>query len=200
MTSKIKIETIQLGKYNVMLVNSSPPRIEAKLEFDKQHASKKLFFSLMEISHHHGFGCSPPFFGGKENPEMSFLIGTVVSSKRTIAKLLNRLHACLEEMVSFSEVFISQLDFSNLDLSMFDGCLVGDVEKIISLKDQYYGGSWQELEEDLLEGGQEEVVKMVVALQKFEKVNKKDLGLVSHKLEHILDLLYVSGEKGTVFN
>jgi hypothetical protein len=200
MKKEIKIDTIQLDKFNVMFVNSSPPRLEAKLEFDKQHSSQKLIFSLMEITHHHGFGCSPPFFGGREAVEMSFLIGTVVTSKRSVAKLLKRLHACLEEVVSFSESFISQLDFSNLNLSMFDDCVVGDVEKIITLRDQYYEGSWKKLKNALLEEGLEEAAQMTVALQKFEKINKKDLGLVSHKLNYVLDLLYTNKEKEPVFN
>lgn len=205
MVNEIKIDTIQLDKFEVMLINSSPPRIEAKLEFDKQHAFQKLFFSLMSISHNHGFGCSAPFFGEKEEKSMSFLIGTVVSSKRSVAKVLKRLHACLVEIVSFSEAFISQLDFSKIDLSMFEGFFIADVEKIVSLKDQFYGGSWQELKDSLEKDGLADAIGTISALEEFERVNEKDLGLVAHKLSSILQTMFyreedLSGTKGTVLN
>ncbi len=205
MVNEIKIDTIQLDKFEVMLISSSPPRIEAKLEFDKQYAFQKLFFSLMAISHNHGFGCSPPFFGGKEEQSMSFLIGTVVSSKRSIAKVLKRLHACLVEIVSFSESFVSQLDFSNVDLSMFEDFFIADVEKIVSLKEQFYGGSWQELKDSLEEDGLTDAVVTISALEEFERVNEKDLGFVAHKLSGILQSMFyreedISGSKGTVLN
>jgi len=202
---KIKTETIRLDdKFDIMYINSVPPRIEAKLEFDKNHISQKLIFTLMKIAHFHGFGCSAPFFGEIQSQAMSFLIGTVVQSRRAIKKHLERMHACLNDLFMFVESFNRQLDFSTLDLSMLDGVFIGDVEKIAAVRDQHYDGSWDQLRDSLEEDGFPDAAEVAMRLKQFEEVNNKDIGFIGFKLNYVLNSLYSKivedQNKNTVFN
>ena len=189
--TKIKTEVIRLDeKFDIMFIQSVPPRIEAKLEFDKNHISQKLIFTLMQISHFHGFGCSPPFFGETKSQTMSFLIGTIVPSRRAIKRHLERMHSCLIDLFNFVEMFNRQLDFSTLDLSMLDGIYVGDVERIAAVRDQHYDGSWEQLRDSLKEDGFPEAAEVAMRLMMFEEANGKDIGLIGFKLNFVLDSLY----------
>ena len=116
---KIDIETINVEGFVILHVLSKPPRIETKVVFDRDNISQKLLFTLMDISHDHGFGCSSPYFNGPNDPSMTFLIGTYLPTNRSLKKYVKRMYDCLLDIKDFADDFNAQLDFSQLDLTMF---------------------------------------------------------------------------------
>jgi len=192
MVKDTKIKSIELdGGFKVAYMSSRPPRLEAKIIFDRDHISQKLIFTIMDISHTHGFGCSRPRFGGIDDPDMVFLIGTVLPSSRSLEKYLTRLNDCLIEMREFAQEFMRQLDFSRLDISMFNDMVDLEIypEQLAALRDQLYNGSWETFCEAMEEEGRDDMADVALKCMKFENQNDKDLGFVGHKLGHILDLL-----------
>lgn len=184
---EIKVEAIDLEEFTVLLVKSRPPRLEAKVIFGKEHISQKLVFTLMDISHKHGFGCSSPKFGLPYEDAMTFLIGTPIPTQKSAGNYLSKMYECLLEITEFSNDFIKQLDFTRLDLTMFADADVENIfpEQLAAIRDQNYDGSWKEFYRDLVDEGQDEEADIVVKCIKFEELNKKDIGLVGHKLEYI---------------
>ena len=192
----IKFENIKVGNFNIIHALTDPQRIEAKLEFQREDISQKLIFSIMEISHAHGFGCSKPTFGGIEDPKIYFYVGTILPSPRSLKKYVDRMKDCLLDLYNFSCVFLKQLDFSNIDMSMFEDIEVGDVEKVAALRDQYYGGSWDKLQEAFVD--YKETLEIIDALKEFESRNNKDLGLIGHKVNYLLDTIDAEKSKKLV--
>jgi hypothetical protein len=193
MVKGMKVELIELENgFKVIYISSKPPRIEAKVIFDRDDISQKLIFTLMDVSHKHGFGCSPPKFGGIDDANMTFLIGTVLPSARARDKYLKRIHACLYEVAEFTQDFMRQLDFSRLDLSMFNNFSVEIEiypEQLAALRDQLYNGSWRDFRDAMTREGRDDMADVALRCMKFEKNNSKDIGLVGHKLGFILNML-----------
>ena len=191
MANKFKVIKIE-DDYKILYISSKPPVIEAKVIFDRDHISQKLIFILMEITHKHGFGCSQPTFGDEQDSNMTFFIGTVLPSSRSLKTYLERIHACLKDVDIFSKEFIKQLDFSRLDLSMFSD-LNKDFEifpeQLAALRDQLYNGSWTDFKKAMDLEGREDMAEMAIRCMNFEENNNKDIGLVGHKLSYILDVL-----------
>lgn len=199
MKKEIKPEILELENFKVIFFNSNPPRMEAKIEFDKNHFSQKLIFTLMDIAFSFGVGCSKPFFGEKEEDAMFFLLRIFVNSKRNMKAQKERMNACLLEILDFSKEFAAQMDFSKIDLSMFDGSVEGDVEKLSLIRDQIYKGSWDEFYNVMEREGYEDAAKMVIMLKKFEEKNQKNVGFVGHKLNYLLASIY-NENQNTVLN
>lgn len=193
-SDKHKIDVIDVNDFKILHVCSDPPRIEAKIIFDRDHISQKLIFTLMEISHAHGFGCSPPNFKGPYDPGMTFLVGSILpsSSKRSLTIYTKRIEGCLLEIRNFASSFSKQLDFSILDISMFSDIeLEGfDPEHLAALKDQNYSGSWKFFHKSMIKENRKDEADIVQRCMKFEELNAKDIGLVGHKLGYILHMLY----------
>jgi hypothetical protein len=188
MEQKNNIEILEMGEFEILHIFGTPQRIESKIIFDRENISQKLIFTLMEISHNHGFGCSPPYF---RDSDMVFLVGTILPTKKSVNKYSKKLYNCLLEIVEFSNKFIKQLDFSQLDLSMFVNMDVEEFspEQIAAVRDQHYDGSWEDFYEDLLGKDKELEADIVRRCVKFEKINQKDIGLVGHKLSYIVQIL-----------
>lgn len=186
MDNELKLKAITAGEYRLLYIMSDPPRLEAKIIFNRDDISQKLLFTLMEISHQHGFACSPPSFGHPEDHQMTFLVGTVLSSNRTLKKYTQRLKNCLDDIAEFLETFTKQLNFTVLDVSMFGGVDFDylDFSQLAAMRDQNFGGSWLRFRDALVKMGQgtEFIDKCAI----FEKENDKDLGLVGHKLKTTL--------------
>jgi hypothetical protein len=195
-----KVELIKSGNFTITCIHSNPIRVEAKIVFNLEHLSYKLLFNLMEIAHKHGFGCSSPTFNSQTDQTMYFLIGTIASSIRSVKPCVSRLEECLEEISAFSLYFLQQLDFSNVDMSMFDGVVIGDVEKMVMIKDIYYNGSWDLLISSLKLGRFAEAAVSAAVLRKFEEVNNKDLSFAAIKVNGVLDYLDMLGDKEPVLN
>lgn len=200
MDEMLKTDTLQLDKYTVYYIHSKPKRLEAKLIFERDHISQRLIFSLMNIAYRHGFAFSPPFFKCPEDLVMTFLIGMAVSSSKALPAQLKRFKVCLDDLDVFAQDFLKQLDFSTLDISMFEGVEVGDVERIAAIRDQYYNGSWDSFYDILKNTGYKEAAEITLRLKKFEEVNNKNVGLVGHKLNSFLDDLFLSKSNGKVIN
>ena len=185
----INIKIIEIDDFKVMHISSKPPRIEAQVVFNREHISQKLMFTLMEISHTYGFGCSPPVFGDEEDGSMTFLIGTIMPSVRSLNKYLSRMKECLNEVASFAMDFSQQMDFRILDLSMFHDIDVQEMypEQLAAIRDQYYDGSWEKYQESVLKNGRIEEADIIGRCRIFENENQKDIGLVGHKLGYILE-------------
>jgi len=188
---KHKIELIDSDNFKILHVCSSPPRLEAKIIFDRDHISQKLIFTLMEISHEHGFGCSPPHFKGPDDTGMTFLIGGVLPSKNSVNKYVKRIQRCLTEIRDFANDFSKQIDFSRLDISMFGGIDLDEFypEHLAALKDQSYDGSWTNFYDALIEEERKDEAEIVQRCIQFEAVNSKDIGFVGHKLSYMLHML-----------
>jgi len=189
--NKVDVELIKVKGFVMLHVLSDPERIESKVVFDRDNISQKLIFTLMDISHQHGFGCSSPHFNGPEDPTMTFLVGSILPTKRSLNKYIKRMYVCLEDIKDFSDDFNKQLDFSQLDLTMFVDMDPIDFypEQIAAIRDQHFGGSWRDFKEALLAENKEAELEVVDRCVEFEKLNKKDIGLVGHKLNYIINLL-----------
>ena len=193
MANKIKdiLEVITVDGFNMIYFKSVPPCLEAKVIFDRDHISQKLVFTIMNITYQHGFSCSAPRFKEIEDPSMTFMIGTFLPSARSKTKYVEKMVGCLHEIAKFSKIFINQLDFSTLDLSMFGGIDLNKFypEQFAALRDQQYNGSWEKLLKAMEEEERFEDAEIVVRCKEFEKINNKDIGLVGHKLNYMLNLL-----------
>lgn len=189
--SEYKIDLLDVEDFKVLLINSKPPRIEAKVIFDRDHISQKLIFTIMEITHEHGFGCSPPHFNGPDDSSMTFLIGYILPSKRSLKKHLERIRECLDEVKTFANDFTQQLDFSQLDISMFHKIELSGFypEHLAAVRDQNYNGSWKEFYEAMVSEDREDEAEIVQRCMEFEEINSKDMGLVGHKLGFMLHML-----------
>jgi hypothetical protein len=185
------VELIDVGGFKVLHILSKPQRLEAKVIFDRDHISQKLIFTLMEISHAHGFGCSPPHFRGPEDSSMTFLIGSILPSKRSLKKYVGRIQDCLSEIQVFASDFSQQLDFSTLDISMFGEMELEGFypEHLAALRDQHYDGSWEEFYRAMVSEEREDEAEIVRRCKEFEETNAKDIGLVGHKLGYMLHML-----------
>jgi hypothetical protein len=190
MKKDYEIESIEIGDFRVLHIFSNPPRIEAKVVFDRDDISQKFIFTLMEISHLHGFGCSPPFFSDTDST-MTFLIGTILPSKKSFNKYQNRIVDCLARIHLFSKEFQKQLDFSMLDVSMFTNVNLDDFspQNLVAIKDQVYDGDWDKYYQDMIDENRSEDAELIQKCMVFEETNKKDIGLVGHKLSYMLHML-----------
>ncbi len=202
MEQKIDIEIIEVEQFEIIHIASNPPRIESKVTFDRDNISQKLIFTLMEISHNHGFGCSPPNFNDSDESVMTFLIGTILPTKKSVNKYVKKLYNCLLDIVEFSNKFEDQLNFSSLDLSMFVGMDIEEFspEQIAAVRDQNYGGSWESFYKDLVKKGKDLEADVINCCIKFEKINNKDIGLVGHQLSYLIQLIDDASEINTEVN
>jgi len=187
----IPAQIVDVGRFKALYFNSVPPRLEAAVAFDGQDLSQKLIFQMMDISWRHGFGCSAPEF--EENGDLIFSIGTILPSSRSLGRFSKKLSKCLEEVADFSVDFARQLDFSTLDVSMFSGFDISDLDLslISAVRDQQHSGNWENFLKALRESGRDEEASVVDMCREFEKVNKRDIALVGNKL---LETLLVVGD------
>jgi len=184
------IDIIELESFIVLHIKSKPHRIEAKVVFDRDNISQKLIFTLMDIAHIHGFGCSAPTFQGSEDSSMTFLVGTILPSSRSLNKYLKRIHSCLYSIAEFSKEFSRQLDFSQLDLTMFsDLDIKFHPEQLAAIRDQHYSGSWKMFHDNMVSESRSEEADLINRCVKFEQANEKDLGFVGYKLSNMLDMI-----------
>ena len=193
MTSElIAAQTIEVGPFKAYYFDSRPPRMEAAVIFDVSQLSQKLIFHMMEISWKHGFGCAPPQFGTSDDEdELVFSIGTSLPSSRSVRKYSARLQRCLKEIRDFAEDFARQLNFHNLDISMFEGLAYAefDPQYLAILRDQNYNGSWAAFQKDMTRHGRMEEAEVVDRCRKFEEVNDKDMALIGSKLRYEMAML-----------
>ena len=200
--NSIKVKTLDIDGYKMIYIDTKPPRLEAKVEFNRDHISQKLIFTLMEISHQHGFACSPPDFDGPDNPRMSFLIGTLLPSSWSMRKYARRLYKCIIAISKFTNDFSNQLDFTKLDISMFGGIdlRVFRPDQLAAIRDQHYNGSWDKYMTSMAEQGRVEEVDIIGRCITFEEKNQKDIGYVGHRLSYILQLLEFAPTMSTEIN
>jgi hypothetical protein len=148
----------------------------------------------MDISWRHGFGCSAPQF--EDKGDLVFSVGTTLPSGRSLRRYTAKLNKCLEELADFSADFERQLDFTTLDISMFEGLNPNnlDLSLIAALRDQQYNGSWEALQNAMIENERPDEALVVACCREFEKVNNKDIGLICNKLLDTLEM--VSSSEG----
>lgn len=189
--NKTDVDLIDYGEFKILHIKTNPQRLEAKVIFDRDHISQKLIFTIMEIAHDHGFGCSPPNFNGPDDPSMVFFIGTILPTKRSLDKYLKKLGECLLEIKEFAFEFSEQLDFSMVDISMFGKIEVEDFypEHLAALRDQHYDGSWEEFHEAMVKEKRNDEAELIQCCIEFEETNCKDIGLIGHKLSYMLYML-----------
>ena len=189
MTNEINV--IKLGQFSILHIASDPERIETKVVFDREDISQKLIFILMDITHTHGLGCSAPKFGEQDDPSMTFIIGTTLPNKSALKKYSQIIYNCLIDICDFAEDFNRQLDFSLLDLTMFK-----DVdpygfypEQLAAIRDQLFNGSWALFKKSLIAEKRKMEADIIEKCKKFEKINKKDIGLIGHKLASMVEMI-----------
>lgn len=191
-----KIEEIVVEEFAFQLIDTKNPRIEAQVLLGKENLILKLLYKLMEISHLHGFGCSAPFFYENGN-SVSLFIGTTIETRDNFDFYSQKLLACIREVKKFIDFFSNQINFSNIDISMFSDLDLNYFypEQLATIRDQNYNGSWNDFIKDIEDNSEfdTEVIKKCV---EFEQVNNKDLGFVAIKL---IDLL-MSLESPKTFN
>ena len=198
--NKKEYQIIKIGDFNVKYYKKIP-EIRAEILFEREHLSQKLLFSLMSITYEHGLSCSPPQFQGVSEEKLFFSISLTLSSTRIYKKGLEKMHACLLDITEFSKDFLKQLNFDNLDISMFEPEDIDVLfpEQLASLRDQQYEGSWTKMYEELKHFQQEEDAKLIKKCMEFETKNNKDLGFVGYKLNYFLELI-VQEKKETEIN
>lgn len=187
MSKIIPAKMIDVGKFSALYFGSKPPRLETAVTFDNQMLSQKLIFLIMDITWKHGFGCSAPRF--KEEGDLIFSIGTILPSVKSLPKYTNKLEACLIEVADFSIDFTKQFDFSHIDISMFADLdpNIFDLALIAAVRDQQYKGSWDDFSQNMKNKGRLEEVEVIEKCKEFEKINNKDIGLISSKLSDLLN-------------
>lgn len=188
MKKDIKVKVIKDGDYTFLHILSNPSRLQVKFVLDRNDISQKFLFTLMEICHRYGFSCSPPSFSGPDSMDMVFFVGTVLASKWLVKLHIPRLRACVDDLVNFLKLFQKQLDFSNLDVSMFGGIDLEtlDLPYLAALRDQSFDGSWIKFRSALIESGQSQEASVIDKCLLFERENAKDIGFVGHKLGSML--------------
>jgi hypothetical protein len=189
--SKDKVNVIEVEGFKVLHITTKPQRLEAKVIFDKNDISQKLIFTVMDITHAHGFGCSAPIFNGVSDPNMIFLVGTILPTSRSLNKYLKKMLVCLYGLYDFYQNFSEQLDFSKLDLTMFGGIdlQLFNPEQLAAVRDQHYMGSWDTFYQEMKDSDREEEATVIEKCREFEKINNKDIGFVGHKLSSMLNML-----------
>lgn len=190
MKKDIKVKVIKDGDYTFLHILSDPSRLQVKFVLDRNDISQKFLFSLMDICYQHGFSCSQPSFNSS-NDDMVFFVGTVLTKKWLARFYIPRLRTCVDDLVNFIKSFQKQLDFSNLDISMFGEVNIKnlDLTYLAALRDQSFNGSWLNLKHALVESGQTQGALIIDKCLSFEKENEKDIGFVGHKLSGILQSL-----------
>jgi len=185
-------KTLEIGNHKVEYFNSNPSRMESKVLFDVNSISQKLIFSVMNITHKYGIGCSAPKFKGIDDQEMTFLLSEVISDCDDTNVYLNRFESCLDEIDKFKSYLETQLNFDKLDLSMFNDIITYDVflTELASVKDQHYDGCWDAFKASMIDSGKLDEAKILGVCKKFEEVNKKDLALIGYKVEDLLTAYY----------
>jgi len=190
-SKSVTAKVIEVEGFKIIYVRSNPPRLVAKIVFDRDHISQRLVFTMMNLAFAHGFGCSAPIFKNAKNNSMTFIVRAILPSARSKEKYIQKVLDCLYDIKEFSELFSKQLDFSRLDLTMF-----GEIdldrfypEQLAAVRDQHYGGSWKRFREALEEEQRFEEADVVAKCYEFERINKKDIGLVGHKLGYMLNML-----------
>lgn len=186
MVKKLGLDVLKAGKYKIVKIASTPPRLEAKIILDKYNLSYRLICIMMETTHQHGFSCSPPLV--KENRDVIFLVGTILPNRLYLKKYLNRMENCLNDLTEFFEYFTCQLDFSNVDVSMFSGIDLENFRstEILAVRDQHHNGSWEDFIKYLEKKNKLDEIEVLNKCMIFEVKNKKDLSLVGHKLDDTL--------------
>lgn len=192
---------IKIEGFSVLHVLTEPERVESKVVFDRNDISQKLIFTLMNICHDYGFGCSAPKFNGPDDSIMTFYVGTFLPTKNSLNKFTKKLSECLSAINEFAKSFNQQLKFDNLDLTMFHGVDLYSFspEQLAAIRDQHFNGSWALFKKSLVSENKDEEADIVERCKQFEKLNKKDIGLVGHKLSYIMELLQ-DNSSNTVFN
>jgi hypothetical protein len=145
----------------------------------------------MEISFGHGFACSAPKFGVPDQLSMTFLISTIIPTKRSFRKYLEKMCDCMDDIYEFAYYFSKQLDFSCIDISMFKDVKMDGIyfESLVILRDQLYNELWEDFLEDVTNAGRTEDADIIKRCIEFEIANKKDIGLVYSKLDFIIQNL-----------
>lgn len=182
MEKDTKFKIIDAEEFKFAYFKNGPTyRLEAKIIFEQEHISQKLIYSLMEMSHAWGFGCSSPIFS--KDDSATFCVGTIVSS-RLSKSYINRLVDCMRDIRDFADSFLKQMDFSTLDLSMFKKDHFDDLspEEIALIRDHNFNGSWESFHNELVKNDQLEEAEIILKFMEFEKINKKDIGFVGKKL------------------
>jgi hypothetical protein len=180
------IEEIVVEEFTFQFIDMKNPRIEAQLLLNKEDLVPKFLYKLMELSHLHGFGCSAPFFY-ESGASVSLFIGTKIEQKYDFDFYAQKLLICIREVKKFIEYFSNQINFSNVDISMFT-----DIDpnyfypdQLATIRDQNYQGSWNGFIKDI-ENNTEYDTQLIKKCIDFEKINNKDLGFVGLKLSSLL--------------
>lgn len=195
--SEVKI--IETGTNKLIHTLSDPQRIDGEVLFHRRLMSEKLLRTIMNISFANGFGCSAPIVDNPDSDFVKFLIGTNLYSKN-IKQYAKALDECIEEIYHFICYVDEQFDMSILDLSMFNN-LKGKyeaipIEYLSTLRDQVFNGSWRQLKNKIRKEEENDKIEIINCCEKFEKINKKDLGFIGYKIEEIVEVL-INSEDST---
>jgi hypothetical protein len=179
-----KIIVKEIGKFKCLYIKSKPKKLLAKVFFDVDYISQKLVFTLMDITYRHGLSCAAPRF---EEKEVIFSI-SVKASRWKYKSASRALLTCLEEIEKLSSKYMDQMDFTQVDISMFSGVNFETFypEYLAAARDQYFNGSWQAYYDALIKEGRYAEADLTKKCAQFESLNKKDIALVGHKLVKLL--------------
>jgi hypothetical protein len=188
---KLQVEKIYIENFPVFLTYSKPFRIDAKIIFNKDFLSQKLIFKLLEISYAYGFSCSSPYFGNNKSKYVTFFIGKILFNKKYLNQVEIILKDCLLEIKILKNNLIKQMNFFNLDISMFNDIKFDNLyfEYLTTIRDQNYNGSWKNYYNDMISMNKDDEANIIIKCIEFERVNLKDLGFVGHKLNLIFQVL-----------
>lgn len=193
MVETLFAKIIEFENYKFWYFNTTQPRLETFFSFHIDHFSQKLVYKIMDLTHSHGFSCASPIFKNENDlsGQVVFCIGARLPSKKSLNKYLLKLHNCLKDISNFNKNFSKQLDFSIVDLSMFDDVDFSrfDLLTFATVRDQYYNGSWDEFYNDMINNNKNDEAKIIDQCRKFEKENGKDIALVSNQLDIVFSFV-----------
>jgi hypothetical protein len=140
-------------------------------------------------------------WGEKNDSTMTFYVGAKLPNKKSLNNFSKKLSNCLKDISEFSKRFNKQLEFDMLDLTMFADIDIYSFspEQLAAIRDQHFNGSWASFKKSLIVEEKVYEADIVDRCIKFEKLNKKDIGLVGHKLSYILELVQ-SNDSNSILN
>jgi hypothetical protein len=170
------------------VVGNDIDQLEAYVIFNRQVISQRLIFLIMEMTFKYGISCSNPKFSNASDT-MCFKLSSPIYHSATLKRIQINFENCIREIKDFQKDLQRQLDFSKLDLTIFQGVDTSlfYAEHFSAVVNQYYSGDWNSYLNDMISQGRDMEAQFIEICMAVEQQCNVDIGLVGHALNEYLD-------------